>query len=252
VGRGLARVEPGSSNTLIAFASKAGSTASDGDSRNSPFTAALVKYLGKPGLDLRKAFGFVRDDVLRNTSNRQEPYVYGSLGGDDVPLVPAKPAVIVAAPDPNAEVRRDYELALQIGTRDVWTAFLAQYPEGLYATLAKGQLNKIAADRAVPDKAAVETTALEVAKPNLEVVSLPPTDDSAPQTALSAAEIVRSMQAELRRVGSSRQRRMANGLHRLAAHWSCSTGTQERNSTRRLRALMPSMPSRPDRHESVR
>src|SRR3954463_9639261 len=58
VGRGLAKVEPTSPNTLIAFASKAGSTASDGDSKNSPFAAALVEHLPKPGLDLRRAFGF--------------------------------------------------------------------------------------------------------------------------------------------------------------------------------------------------
>ena len=44
IGRGLAKVEPGSPNTLIAFAAKAGSTASDGDGKNSPFTTALVKY----------------------------------------------------------------------------------------------------------------------------------------------------------------------------------------------------------------
>jgi len=86
--------------------------------------------------------------VLRNTGNRQEPYVYGSLGGDDVPLVPAKPAAVAPTPNSNAEVRRDYELALQIGTREVWTAFLAQYPGGLYATLATGQLNKIALEEA--------------------------------------------------------------------------------------------------------
>jgi uncharacterized caspase-like protein len=148
IGRGLAKVEPSSPNTLIAFASKAGSTASDGDSKNSPFTAALVKHIAKPGLDLRKAFGFVRDDVLKNTSNRQEPYVYGSLGGDDVPLVAARPTASVPTSDANAAVRRDYELALQIGTREVWTAFLAQYPDGLYATLAKGQLSKIALEEA--------------------------------------------------------------------------------------------------------
>jgi hypothetical protein len=85
---------------------------------------------------------------LKNKSNRQEPYAYGSLGGDDVPLVPAKPAVSSPTPNPNAEVRHDYELALQIGTREVWIAFLAQYPEGLYASLAKGQLNKVASEEA--------------------------------------------------------------------------------------------------------
>ena len=89
IGRGLAKVEPESPNTLIAFAAKAGSTASDGDSTNSPFTAALVKFLPRPGLDLRKAFGYARDDVLKATNNRQEPFIYGSLGGDDVALVPA-------------------------------------------------------------------------------------------------------------------------------------------------------------------
>ncbi|MGY4288780.1 pyruvate/2-oxoglutarate dehydrogenase complex dihydrolipoamide acyltransferase (E2) component [Bradyrhizobium sp. LM2.7] len=146
IGRGLAKVEPTSPNTMIAFAAKAGSTASDGDAKNSPFATALVERLPMPGLDLRKAFGFVRDDVLRSTANKQEPFVYGSLGGDDVPLVPAKPVATGPQPNPQSELRRDYELALQLGTRDGWEAFLTQYPEGFYANLAKGQLNKIGAE----------------------------------------------------------------------------------------------------------
>ncbi|MDD1532670.1 MULTISPECIES: caspase family protein [unclassified Bradyrhizobium] len=156
IGRGLAKVEPTSPNTMIAFAAKAGSTASDGDARNSPFATALVERLPMPGLDLRKAFGFVRDDVLKTTSYKQEPYVYGSLGGDDVALVPAKPVAVGPQANPQDSVRRDYELALQIGTREVWTAFLAQYPDGFYASLAKGQMNRIAAEEtraAAADKA---------------------------------------------------------------------------------------------------
>jgi len=145
IGRGLAKVEPTSPNTMIAFAAKAGSTASDGDSRNSPFATALVEHLPKPGLDLRKAFGFVRDDVLKATGYKQEPYVYGSLGGDDVPLVVKPPATGPQA-NPQEAIRRDYELALQLATRDGWEAFLAQYPDGFYANLAKGQLNKIGAE----------------------------------------------------------------------------------------------------------
>jgi uncharacterized caspase-like protein len=149
VGRGLAKIETTSPNTLIAFASKAGSTASDGDGKNSPFTAALAKHVTKPGLDLRRAFGYVRDDVLKSTGNRQEPYVYGSLGGDDVPLVPAaKPAATGPQADPEAAVRRDYELALQLGTRDGWEAFLSRYAEGFYSNLARGQLKKIGAEEA--------------------------------------------------------------------------------------------------------
>ena len=132
------QVEPTSPNTMIAFAAKAGSTASDGDSKNSPFAAALVEHLPKPGLDLRRAFGFVRDDVLKNTGNKQEPYVYGSLGGNDVPLVPAKPAATGPQADPQAAVRRDYELALQLGDRDGWEAFLRNIRTASMPTWRRG------------------------------------------------------------------------------------------------------------------
>lgn len=148
IGRGLAKVEPASPNTMIAFAAKAGFTASDGDGKNSPFASALAKHLATPGLDLRKAFGFVRDDVLNATNNRQEPFIYGSLGGDDVSLVPAKPVVVAPASNPQADMRRDYELALQIGTRAIWISFLNTYPSGFYADLAKGQIDKITAEEA--------------------------------------------------------------------------------------------------------
>ena len=148
IGRGLAKVEPTSPNTLIAYSAKAGSTAQDGDANNSPFTLALANHLTTPGLDVRRAFGFVRDDVLKSTRNQQEPFVYGSLGGDDLPLVPAKAAPSAPAPSPQAEVRRDYELALQIGNKNALNAFLAQYPDGFYASLARLQLEKIAAEEA--------------------------------------------------------------------------------------------------------
>lgn len=160
ISRGLARIEPATANTLVAFAAKAGSTASDGNSKNSPYAAALVKYIGTPGLDLRRVFGFVRDDVMKATGNRQEPYVYGTLGGDDVPLVPAKEtakeptkepvkdAAKEAAPTPTlrSEIRRDYELAMQVGNKDALNFFIVQYPDGYYASLAKLQLAKIDAE----------------------------------------------------------------------------------------------------------
>ncbi|AMA60892.1 caspase family protein [Bradyrhizobium sp. CCGE-LA001] len=149
-GRGLAQVEPSSPNTLIAYSAKAGFTAQDGDGVNSPFTVALSKHLTTPGLDVRRAFGFVRDDVLKSTGNKQEPFVYGSLGGEDVPLVPVKVAAAQAAPlaNPQADIRRDYELALQVGNKAAWDAFLAQHPDGFYASLAKLQVEKIGAEQA--------------------------------------------------------------------------------------------------------
>jgi hypothetical protein len=150
IGQGLAKIEPSSPNLLIAYSAKAGSTAADGDGKNSPFTVALSRHLTTPGL-VRRAFGYVRDDVLKTTNNRQEPFVYGSLGGEDVPLVPA-PKVAAAAPapvaNPQADMRRDYELALQIGNKAALNAFLAQYPDGFYASLAKLQLEKLTTEDA--------------------------------------------------------------------------------------------------------
>lgn len=138
IGRGLAEVEP-TKNTLIAFAAKAGAVAGDGDGNNSPFATALMKHLTSPGLDLRLAFGKVRDDVVKTTNNRQEPFMYGSLGGDTVALVPQ--SVIPA--DPNAEARKDYEFAAQLGTKEAWASFLAARPTGLYADLARQQAAKL-------------------------------------------------------------------------------------------------------------
>jgi formylglycine-generating enzyme required for sulfatase activity len=102
VGRGLAKVEVLTTDTLIAFAAKAGSTAEDGQGVNSPYTSALVKHLATPGLDVRLAFGRVRDEVLKSTNSRQEPFLYGSLGGTEIALVPGVAGTPAAAPPPSA------------------------------------------------------------------------------------------------------------------------------------------------------
>lgn len=98
---GLGRVDPQqndpSANLLIAFAAKAKSVAHDGGGSHSPFTTALLANLTAPGLDIRLAFGRVRDDVLRATDSRQEPFVYGSLGGGNIALVPARREAVTPA-----------------------------------------------------------------------------------------------------------------------------------------------------------
>jgi hypothetical protein len=189
IGRGLARVEPPSSDTLIAFAAKAGSTADDGDGAHSPFTDALLKYITTPGLDVRIAFGRVRDEVLTSTHNRQEPFVYGSLGGTTLSLVPATvvaapaPSIEPAAPpvDPTAIARGDYEFASQVGTIKAWDSFLMAHPTGFYADLARAQRERINESRT----AAVQPApALEARKPTID-----------------PAEVARLVHKELARLG---------------------------------------------------
>jgi hypothetical protein len=107
---GLAKIDDVSADTLVAYAAKEGSVSYDGAGANSPFASALLKHLAEPGLDVRIALGRVRDDVLKTTAGRQEPFIYGSLGGSIIPLVPQgkviepkpipEPAVAVREPPP--------------------------------------------------------------------------------------------------------------------------------------------------------
>lgn len=153
VGRGLARVEPTMSDTLIAFAAKAGSTAADGNRFHSPFTSALLKHLVTPGLDIRLALGQVRDEVMNETSKRQEPFVYGSLGGGIITLVSLSRDERLESPKTDADsiAARDYEATAKVATKAAWKSFLGKHREGLYADLARAQLAKLdAAPETVP------------------------------------------------------------------------------------------------------
>jgi Caspase domain/TPR repeat/Tetratricopeptide repeat len=79
VTRGLAAVEPDAGT--VVYAAKDGETAIDGDGGNSPFALALIKNLKTPGLEVRRLFDYVRDDVMDATSRKQQPFSYGSISG---------------------------------------------------------------------------------------------------------------------------------------------------------------------------
>ena len=140
ISSGLGKIEPTSSDTLIAYAAKAGSTAEDGEGKHSPFTGAILKSLTVPGLDIRLAFGRVKDDVMKATGGRQEPFVYGSLGGDSIPLMPA---AAVSQNVPISDIKADYELVEKIGSRKAWEVFLGTHPSGFYSDLARAQIDRI-------------------------------------------------------------------------------------------------------------
>jgi hypothetical protein len=98
---GLAKLDDVSADTLVAYAAKEGSVSYDGAASNSPFAAALLKHITEPGLDIRIALGRVRDEVLHTTAGRQEPFIYGSLGGSIIPLVPSPVAKALEAMTPS-------------------------------------------------------------------------------------------------------------------------------------------------------
>jgi hypothetical protein len=178
ISNGLVSVQPNGTDTLIAYAAKAGSVSYDGAGPNSPFTTALVKHIAEPGLDIRIALGKVRDDVLASTGDRQEPFVYGSLGGDTISLVaaPAAPKVEPAplAVDPNAAIARDYELAERVGTRKGWESFLVVHGSGFFAELAHAQLAKLTAGQPPASKDAESAAAPQGETPRVKVEPEPP------------------------------------------------------------------------------
>ncbi len=81
IGRGLPAIEV-EGDVLVAYATKHGQTALDGDGDNSPYALALAENIRSANVDVRVMFGRVRDAVRKATNNQQEPYTYGSIGGD--------------------------------------------------------------------------------------------------------------------------------------------------------------------------
>ena len=172
---GLGKVEPAQPDTLIAYAAKDKSVANDGDGDHSPFTTALLNNLTVPGLDIRIAFGRIRDEVLKTTGYMQEPFLYGSLGGGTVALVPA-PAV-AGAGSPDEAARNDYTVVERLSKKEAWEAFLSKHSTGLYADLARMQLAKLGVGSGLPvisDASIRSSDAPAPITPTVPKVDVPP------------------------------------------------------------------------------
>jgi hypothetical protein len=144
INRGLARVEP-AQNVLVAYASKVGTTAEDGIGRNSPYTAALLKYLGAPGVDINLMLRKVRDDVRLHTNQKQQPFVYGSLPKKPIFLKEAS-VVIDAGQGSKPVVELDETIwpAIKDSTdRQLFSDFLNRFPLSPHAEEARAKLKSL-------------------------------------------------------------------------------------------------------------
>jgi tetratricopeptide (TPR) repeat protein len=68
--------------TLIAFATAPGQVALDGEGANSPFSAALSRHIGTPGLEVQQMLTRVRAEVVAATRSKQVPWSNSSLLGE--------------------------------------------------------------------------------------------------------------------------------------------------------------------------
>ncbi len=116
---GFGRIEP-AGNVLVAYAARDGTTALDGDGKNSPFTAALLRNIETPGVEVTFMFRNVRDDVMEATANEQQPFVYGSL---------SRRAIYLAGkPSPEDPASSKHALATSAATGATSPAELASSP----------------------------------------------------------------------------------------------------------------------------
>lgn len=168
--RGLAKVDA-PYGTLLAFSTAPGDVAADGTGRNSPYTAALIKTLLVPGLPVEQVFKRVRIEVMERTGKQQVPWESSSLTGDFF-FTPERPAITQSepaeptpppAPDTNAEI----EYWRSIATSEdpaLFESYLAQYPDGLFAGIARQRIDTLAAAQASLAAQQASSRRLEEAK----------------------------------------------------------------------------------------
>lgn len=153
IGRGLAKVEP-TEGTMVAYSAKGGTTASDGDGRNSPYTTALLKHVRTPDLDVDRLLRIVRDDVLKATNREQEPFNYGSLPAETVSLnakgaagTPATeegPERATTTTDPvNSAAKEAWDAVRDSKLRSDFETIVRLFPTTFYATLAQNRIADI-------------------------------------------------------------------------------------------------------------
>lgn len=159
VARGFKAVEP-SGSVLVLFAARDGTTAADGDERNSPFTTALLRHLETPGLEINFLFRNVRDDVIKATRGEQEPFVYGSLAKDPIYLRPGDSSV---SPSPAARSGADeiiWSLLKDSNDVNALRRFIEQFPDSSRRKEAEARIAALSSARrpAVPASPRVTTT----------------------------------------------------------------------------------------------
>ncbi|WP_246707605.1 caspase family protein [Ensifer oleiphilus] len=206
IGRGLAKVGTGI-GSLIAFATQPGNVALDGAGRNSPFTAALLRHLGKPGRDITRELIDVRRDVLEATDGKQVPWDNSSLTGEVVlnPSTAQGAAVSTGITrESNAAELAYWDTIKGSSDRDLFDAYLQQYPAGAFVSLAKAKIRII--ERAAADEAArpqtPATDGLPAATEQVAALTQPQaSENQALETVEPNRELVRSIQKELNRVG---------------------------------------------------
>jgi hypothetical protein len=141
--------------TLIVYSTALGEVAADGNGPHSPFTAALLRHIETPGIEVRQLIGVVRRDVRQATFGHQIPWESSALEGEFF-LDPTP----VPAPEPNpAPGLRDAEVVLWDSVKDSHDPadlqlYITRYPNGMFAPLARSRFAQRSNKPAAPENLA--------------------------------------------------------------------------------------------------
>jgi hypothetical protein len=146
VPRGLARFEVAAGGIVVAFSTGPGQVAIDGlgAGRNSPFTAALVRHIESPGLEIKSLLGQVTHDVVEQTQGKQRPWQNSSLEGDFYFLPPS-----AAAQTPVQSLDSTFWNSIKDSRSPAeFEAYLARFPNGVFVELARNRMAALHQDSA--------------------------------------------------------------------------------------------------------
>ena len=114
VGQGLAVPDVTGGGIVIGFATAPGQEASDGAGDHSPFTAALLRHLATPGLEIQQALTRVTADVYAATKGEQDPWHNSNLRSEFY----LNPAAVVSNKGGGATIPPEEALWQKLATSD--------------------------------------------------------------------------------------------------------------------------------------
>jgi len=146
---GLAKMDA-PKGSFIAYATAPGSVAADGTDRNGLYTKYLLKHMNTTGLKVEEVFKKVRNDVMRETGDKQVPWESSSLRGDFYFISVGKVQITEKAKDQKkkAAISKQEEMLFWESIKDsndpgFFEAYLKKYPNGAFVTLARLKLGKL-------------------------------------------------------------------------------------------------------------
>jgi uncharacterized caspase-like protein len=180
--RGLSRPPPHDQFTLVAFATREGTVALDGDGRHSPFAEALARHLAQaPTTSLRAIFERTERDVRLATRQKQAPRTYGDLPLNVLLNASALPEGRTSLPSAAEVELQDWETASRLNTVDSYAAYLAEHPTGRFSAAARAAQAAALRPVAKPVLPAGGATGIAAAAPSVAVAG-PARPDAPPAT----------------------------------------------------------------------